>query len=308
MNVEPFPFSSYPAVVEELLRDLFGADATEQTGMPTGELLQPFAQWVTLSKPFLAFAQTYRSKIRKKLRMCRDVEEARNLDCELRTAYLLLQAPRFVVAYEPYTKGRGRSADLAVTFRTHTTFHVEVTRLRASPSEPPHHAHAIQTTLPASIPQEPPPQEDSAGEELDLATWTHRYASRRLADLVCDKVEQLATDTPNLLWVWNESPAVQALDLAQALQALKRGVEQRDPALNARYGFTKPADFLHQYQRLSALVIQSFRTLADDPASAPPTSAAPTPTQPVLWWANPDARHPLPSAIVTQLRGVTAYG
>jgi hypothetical protein len=299
VNAEPSSLSQYSApqytaAEEELLLDLFGEPGSELAAAPSSVLAQPFAQWLSGSKPFLAFAQAYRSKIRKKLRMCRDVEEARNLECELRTAYVLLQAPRFAVAYEPQTKGRGRSADLAVTFRTHTIFHIEVTRLRASQHESSHDTRGVP----------PMPAEGSAaGEELgELAVSSARYASRRLADLVCDKAGQLAPDTPNLLWVWNESQAVQTLDLGQTMQALKRGVEGRDPALYARYGFTKPADFLHQYLRLSALVIQTLRAPVDDLASAAPTPSALTP--PVLWWANPDARHPLPSAIVTALRGV----
>ncbi|MEZ4635686.1 MAG: hypothetical protein R2856_12110 [Caldilineaceae bacterium] len=103
-------------------------------GQPT-PLSIPLTDWVTRSKSFFSFAQTNQGKIRKKIRICRTLEETYNLYCELRTAYLLLQEPKFALAYEPAVKEKGRSADFAVTFRTHTPFHVEVTRLTVSQLE-----------------------------------------------------------------------------------------------------------------------------------------------------------------------------
>ena len=85
-------------MADQLLLDLFD-------GQPN-PLSAPFSHWVATSLPFTAFAQRYQSKIRKKIRMSRDPEETTNLYCELRTAYLLLQEPKFAVAYEPYTKER----------------------------------------------------------------------------------------------------------------------------------------------------------------------------------------------------------
>src|SRR5687767_12736811 len=98
------------APAQQLLLELFD-------GQPH-PLATPFQQWLATSKSFLDFVQNYQSKIRKKVKLCRDLDETYNLYCELRTAYLLLQDAKLAVAYEPYGLREGRSADYAVTFRT----------------------------------------------------------------------------------------------------------------------------------------------------------------------------------------------
>ncbi|MCC6166942.1 MAG: hypothetical protein IT329_06905 [Caldilineaceae bacterium] len=243
-------------------------------------LAQPFEDWLTSSKSFALFVQTYQQKIRKKIRMSRDDEELYNLYCELRTAYLLVQEPKFAVAYEPYTKQQGRSPDFSVTYRTHTTFHVEVTRL-----------HAPDQGLPPGT-QGAGPENDETIDEAnrglnqgpeESTAWRGRDASRRLADVVCDKVRQLSPSTPNVLWMWVQSQAMDEIDLAQQLPALKRRAEQRDAALLARHGFRNPADFIRHYQRLSLILAQSPQTQAE--AGSP------------LVWINNDARYPLPAPV-----------
>ncbi len=216
------------------------------------ELAAPFAAWLESSKPFALFAQSYQQKIRKKVRMAQDAEEARNLYCELLTAYLLLQEPRFAVEYEPYGKQQGRSADFAVTHRTRQTFHVEVTRMR-------------------------PP------EQTQPAALVRRSESRRLADVVCDKLGQLSPTTPNVLLIWTESAVLHEPDVAELLLSLKRRAEQRDAGLLARHGFRDTADFIRGYQRLGALLVQSLQ--------APEGGGSP------LVWSNNDARHPLPAKL-----------
>lgn len=210
------------------------------------DLSVPLAFWLATSKAFFQFAQSYLPKIRKKARLARDAEERYNLYCELRTAYLLLQEPKFTVEYEPYRKEQGRSPDFAVSYRTHLALHVEVTRLRHLP--------------------------DAA-------------ADRRLVDVVCDKVGQLASSTPNVLWVWGEQTLAQEVDLAQLLPDLKRRVEQRDAGLLARHNLRVPADFLRNYQRLSVVVVQSVQG-AENHAQV---------------WANPAAKLPLPAKLRSRL-------
>ncbi|MBX2998479.1 MAG: hypothetical protein KF893_08195 [Caldilineaceae bacterium] len=260
------PSTSTPstlAAAHQLLHDLFG----DQPSL----LSIPFADWVTTSKPFLAFAQTYQSKIRKKIRTCQTLEETYNLYCELRTAYLLLQEPKFALAYESAGK-EGRSADFAVTFRTHTTFHVEVTRLRASQQEQQFHAGAGSLDL------------STQAEQID---FLRRYESRRLADAVCDKIEQLSPATPNLLWIWSESRLLHEFDVEQGMLGLKRSIEQREAPLFSRYGYEKPADFIRYYQRLSAMLIQSLSDQGMQPS--------------FVWWQNKDIRHPFPSKVTNLL-------
>lgn len=237
----------------------------------------PFEQWVATSKPFMIFAQKYLSKIRKKVRMSRDVEETYNLYCELRTAYLLLQEPKFVITYEPHNKKQGRSADFAVSFRTNTTFHVEVTRLRVS--QPERQLYQQEGALtPADF-----------GDQL---ASLRRYESRRLVDVVCDKFGQLSPDTPNVLWVWSDSKAMQGLEIGEVMGGFKWRMEQRDVDLFARYGFEKPADFIRYYQRLSVILVQN---LGEEPVKQGPA-----------WWQNNDSRHPLVMRVGTVLRGLVA--
>jgi hypothetical protein len=159
----------------------------------------------------------------------------------------------------------GRTPDFAVTYRTHTPFHVEVTRL--SPSQ-------LEQQRP--LPIEPELQYD---------------AHRRLTDLVCDKLGQLASTTPNVLWVWSDSPSVLQLEVGEVMAELKRRAEGRDEELFARHGFGKPADFVRVYQRLSAILIQKIEG-----------TTAPT----VQWWQNKDARLPLPPKVAMRLPQLAA--
>jgi hypothetical protein len=233
----------------------------------THALAQPFEHWLATSKPFAAFAQSYQSKIRKKVRTARGAEEMYNLYCELRTAYLLLQEPKLAVAYEPYTKQSGRSPDFAVTYRTHTTFHVEVTRLRLSPQEPSGAG-----------------ERDHARASPEASTTSIRHdAGRRLADAVCAKLGQLVPSTPNVLWLWVQSRVLHELDVEQVMPALKRRAEQGDASLLARYGFRNPAEFIRHYQRLSIVLVQSLHAQAAD--------------KDPLMWNNNDARYPLPAQV-----------
>lgn len=259
------PAPSTLAAARQLLHDLFD-------GQPT-PLSKPFEDWLITSKPFLAFAQTYLGKIRKKLRTCQTLEESHNLYCELRTAYLLLQEPKFALAYEPGDKEPGRSADFAVTFRTHTTFHVEVTRLRVSQQE----QQLYESAGAADV--------STLADQTDIL---RRYESRRVADVVCDKIEQLSPAAPNILWVWGESSVIHELDIGQVMLGLKRRVEEREATLFSRYGYEKPADFIRYFQRLSALLVQSLSEQGAQPS--------------FVWWQNKDIRHPLPPKVVNHLR------
>lgn len=87
-------------------------------------------RWAGTSRPFLAFAEAHASKIRKKARLAASEGEVGDLLAELAVAALLLRGPQFTVLYEPGRAAGGRSPDFEVTLKGHTTFHVEVTRLR----------------------------------------------------------------------------------------------------------------------------------------------------------------------------------
>jgi hypothetical protein len=252
-----------PSMLKQVLDSLFD-DLNSQPAWFSASV----EQWLASSKAFFAFAQIYQSKIRKKIRMSRDEEEKLALFCELYTAHLLLREPKFDVAYEPYGKDQGRSPDYAVTFRTTTPFHVEVTRLRTSLQE-----RQFESTG------------DVEGE--DVLRLLQENEARRFVGMVCDKFKQLSPNTPNVLWVWSESDILLQLDVGTILRDLKRRIEQRDAELFARFAIEKPADFIRYYQRLSAVLIVGIQGHERIKAH--------------LWWQNGDAKYPLPTRIANPI-------
>jgi hypothetical protein len=181
-----------------------------------------FAEWAIESVRFRAFAETYRTKIRKKIRGIKDEAGLRDLQFELEIAYLLLQERRFAVEYEKYGVGKQRSADFLVTFRANLPFNVEVKHIRFSEQE-----------------------QRSAQQEFV-----------KLANTVCQKIGQLAPGMINLLVLSYEHDRVDGFDGPTALLDLRRLAEQKDDLFFARRGLTDARDFLKQFQRLSAALFR----------------------------------------------------
>lgn len=100
-------------------------------------LSEELFRWMEASPRFTTFVETYRDKIRKKLRLARDPETALDLRGELEVACRLLADRRLDVAYEPYASAKRRGPDFAVTYRTNLVFNLEVARMRADESESP---------------------------------------------------------------------------------------------------------------------------------------------------------------------------
>ena len=133
--------------------------------------LQPqLTIWLRTSRRFTAFVTAAKSKIRKKLRGAQDLESAADLRLELETAYLLLQERPFSLEYEPQLQGKPRQPDFAVTYTTHSTLMLEVTRLR------------FQTDM---------------------------FKPERLADTICGKLGQLLPGRGNVLLVGSPTPVTQ---------------------------------------------------------------------------------------------------
>jgi hypothetical protein len=180
-----------------------------------------FARWVRESPGFRAFAETYRDKIRKKVRTVTGAEGYADLQAELATAYFLAQERRFLVEYEKYGQGKQRGPDFSVTYKTHIRFDVEVTRLRGSqPGAPP----------------EP----------------------GKLANTLCVKLQQLPPSMINVLVLAADDPSAgsgEALagGLQSALALLQERSEHRDDDFFARRGFLGARDFHKYYNRLSAI-------------------------------------------------------
>jgi hypothetical protein len=175
-----------------------------------------FAQWVQASPRFRAFAETYRDKIRKKVRTITEAEGYGDLQAELATAYFLVQERRFLVEYEKYGIGKQRGPDFSVTYKTHTRFDVEVTRLRGG----------------------------QAGEAPGPS---------KLANTLCAKLQQLPPSMINILVMAADDASYGEDDLTGGLRLLQERAERKDDEFFTRRGFLGARDFVRHYGRLSAI-------------------------------------------------------
>jgi hypothetical protein len=173
--------------------------------------------WLNDSPRFLAFVDSYRDKIRKKLRTAEGDEGARDVLSELETAYALLREPRFALVYEANAIGQARGPDFSLTWRTHTLCHLEAARLR--------------TAVPP------------AGE--------------RLHELICGKLGQMLPSAMNVLVIATSATLPVAEALEHAMKQLQARAERGDPRVLAFYHFETRAGFFKYYTRLSAVVLRN---------------------------------------------------
>lgn len=188
--------------------------------------LAPFLRrWCGESRPFLAFAEAHAPKIRKKARLATRDEERGDLLAELAVAALLLRDRRFAVLYEPYLAAGGRGPDFQVTYRTHTPFHVEVTRLRLLDPG------------------------DTAGSAL------------KLARVVGDKIGQLPPGAVNLLAVLIPLGVEGGALAATAIRVLDRAPSSGSSGIGTPAPEVRPEAvqaYLRGRQRLSAALLGSL--------------------------------------------------
>jgi hypothetical protein len=110
--------------IDELVQSICG---------PGDHPLAPLLRgWAEESRLFLGFAEANATKIRKKARLAALDDALADLLAELAIAALLLRDRRFTLCYEAQRPEGGRAPDFQVGFKAHSTFHVEVTRLRPS--------------------------------------------------------------------------------------------------------------------------------------------------------------------------------
>ena len=113
-------------------------------------LAAELVEWLAASPRFRNFAETYRDKIRKKLRNASDAEMRLDVRAELQVARLLLADRRFELAFEAYGSGKS-GPDLTVSFRGARSFNLEITRRRGAPDP-----NGIGATMLAKLRQLPP--------------------------------------------------------------------------------------------------------------------------------------------------------
>lgn len=242
---------------DELLTYLFD-------GQPH-RLVGPMTIWLASSRRFAAFVDTFRTKIRKKLRVTQDAEALADLGLELETAYLLLQERTLSLVYESQPNGQVRWPDFAVTFTTSLTFMVEVTRLRS----------AATSTTPQILAQTP------ITSSLDNVIH-----GERLAETICSKLGQLLPQCSNVLIIGMDAPRLTQSELYAMMLRIQQRAERNDSAVWQRHRFKDRADFFRHYRRLSEVLVRGLSLQADDP---------------VIVWVNPQARQPLPPKVQTAL-------
>ncbi len=196
-------------------------------------LTQSITSWLTSSRRFTAFVNTFRDKIRKKLRVTEDEESILDLRLELETAYLLLREPRLSLVYEPQLSEKVRAPDFAVTFTTSFTFMVEVTRLRVDTQ----HQRAKVT-----------------------------QATDRLSDAICSKLGQLLPQHGNVLLVGVDALQTVQSDLGEPMLRIQQRAEHGDSSFFQRYRFRDRTDFFRHYQRLSEILVRDLNLVKAEPA------------------------------------------
>lgn len=204
---------------DELLASLFDD--------PSHLLAAPIATWIASSRRFAAFAATFQSKIRKKLRAVQEPESLRDLQLELETAYLLLRERDLNLVYEPQPARQMRSPDFAVSFTTSLTFMVEVTRLRSGLA-----VGDAERSVPAID---------------ERFTW-----------MLGGKLGQLLPQRSNLLLVGIEAAQPTHDEIQSLMLRIQQRAEANDAAVIQRNGFRDRGDFFNHYQRLSAVLVRGI--------------------------------------------------
>ncbi|MDQ3397438.1 MAG: hypothetical protein M3511_06635 [Deinococcota bacterium] len=191
----------------------------------TDHPLAPFLhRWCEESRPFTAFAETHATKLRKKARLASPGGALNDLLAELATAAFLVRDRRFTLQYEPYRATGLRGPDFQVIFKTHTSFHVEVTRLRL----------------------------------LNLGGDDLAGAALKLARVVCDKIGQFPPGVMNLLAVVVPPGVERDTFIPSTIRLLDIYPQREARLLVPELPLEDVRSYLRQRQRLSAIALCSF--------------------------------------------------
>jgi hypothetical protein len=191
-------------------------------------LSRQMTDWIKSSPRYTKFIATFKSKIRKKIRVSESVSAQADLLQELHIPLWLLQDDRFEVHYEPAASGKIRGPDYSVRFRGNFTFNIEATHLRR--------LTATQV----------------GGVLIDF----------RVADTICSKLSQMLPNMANLLFIASSHAVLEALDLPTHLTWIKSKAERRDREFYARHKFSNTSDFFKHYERLSGVILFGSSKLA----------------------------------------------
>jgi hypothetical protein len=190
-------------------------------------------QWMEASSRFTAFIETYRDKIRKKIRITREPESVLDLRGELEVAYCLLNDRRLAVAYEPYASAKRRGPDFAVTYRANLVFNIEVARIRVEESEVARVADGV-----------------ADGSAIDLPR-----KEERILRVLLDKLGQMQPGMANLLVIHTREELARSIDLGRLMQEVKTRAEGKDPSFYTASRYTSPAAFYKDFLRLNGILL-----------------------------------------------------
>ena len=196
-------------------------------------LSETLAQWMEASSRFTLFVETYRDKIRKKIRLNPQPESVLDLRGELEIAYSLLNDRRLEVAYEPYASAKRRGPDFAVTYRLNLVFNIEVARIRVEQG-------GVDSAAGG----------DAIGAAIDLPR-----KEERILRILLDKLGQMQPGMPNLLVIHTPQQLARSIDLGRLMQGVKTRAEGKDPAFYLLSRYTSPAAFYKEFLRLSAVLL-----------------------------------------------------
>jgi hypothetical protein len=199
--------------------DLIGYLFEGRPHLLSGEL----SQWMEASSRITAFVETYRDKIRKKIRLASEEEKILDLRSELEVATSLLRDRRLAVAYEPYPSSKGRGPDFAVTYRVNTVFNIEVARMR---------------------------MEENELNAIDLPRKEERFLR-----ILLYKLGQMQPGMPNLLVIHTRQELARSLDLDRLMQEIKTRAEGKDSSFYEISRYVNPAAFYKDFLHLSAIVL-----------------------------------------------------
>ena len=185
----------------------------------SGEL----SQWMESSLRFTAFVETYRDKIRKKLRVTREPESRLDLRGELEVAYCLLKDRRLAISYEPYASAKRRGPDFAVTYRTNLVFNIEVARLRV---------------------------DERTDNGIDLPR-----KEERILRILLYKLGQMQPGMANLLVIHTRKELARMIDLDKMMQEVKTRVEKKEPSFYELSRYLNPAAFYKDFLHLSGILL-----------------------------------------------------
>ena len=216
---EPPGCFPYNIGVTKQQADLIAYVFEGQPHLLSGEL----TRWMEDSPRFTAFVETYRDKVRKKIRLAREPESALDLRGELEVAYCLLNDRRLSVVYEPYASAKRRGPDFAVTYRANLVFNVEVARMRA---------------------------EESGVDGIDLARKEERFLR-----ILLYKLGQMQPGMSNLLVIHTRNDLARLMDLGRLMQGIKTRVEGKDPSFYEISRYASPAAFYKDFLHLSGIVL-----------------------------------------------------